>query len=189
MKILKAIIILVLSGSLLLAKTQTDEDPNLDLVISSAKSATKTLLDTLQQQMQEHMAKGGVMDALDFCSNEAYVLMDKVNSQLAKSISVKRISTKYRNPANKPQNDEIKVLKELESKKELPPFIVEKIDEHTYKFYKPITINKPVCLKCHGDISTNKELQTAISSKYPDDKAVNYKLDNLRGAVVVTIKR
>ena len=189
MKIFKATMILVFSGSLLFADVQTNKDQNLDFVINSGKSATKILLETLQQNMQEHMKKGGIMDALDFCSTEAYALTDKVNSQLPEGISTKRISAKTRNPANEPLSDEMKVLKELESKKELPASFVEKIDEHTYKFYKPLTIDKPVCLKCHGDISTNKELQTAISSKYPNDKAVNYKMGDLRGAVVVTIKK
>ena len=193
MKILSIVTALALGSVLLCADTSNTEDANIVSVINSGKLATKTLLETLQKNMQEHMKKGGVMDALDFCSTEAYALTDKVNSQLPKGVTTKRISIKYRNPANAPQVDELKVLNTFEetqsAKKVLPEYIVQKVDEHTYKFYKPLTINNSVCLKCHGDIGTNKALQSAINDKYPTDKAVNYKMNDLRGAVVVTIKK
>ena len=193
MKLLSIVTALALVSGLLYADALKAENANMVSVINSGKLATKTLLETLQKNMQEHMKKGGVMDALDFCSTEAYALTDKVNSQLPSGITTKRISVKYRNPANVPQADELKVLNSFEeiqnSKKVLPEYIVQKVDEHTYKFYKPLTINKPVCLKCHGDISANEALQKTIHEKYPTDKAINYKMNDLRGAVVVTIKK
>lgn len=193
MKILSIVATLALGSALLCANVLKAEDANMVSVVNSGKLATKTLLETLQKNMQEHMKKGGVMDALDFCSTEAYTLTDKVNSHLPSGITAKRVSIKYRNPANEPQADELKVLNSFQemqiTKKVLPEYIVQKVDEHTYKFYKPLTINNPVCLKCHGDISADKTLQTAIHEKYPTDKAINYKMNDLRGAVVVTIKK
>ncbi len=193
MKILSIVSTLILGGTLLYADAPKTEDANLASVINSGKMATKTLLETLQKNMQEHMKKGGVMEALNFCSTEAYALTDKVNSELPKGITTKRVSIKYRNPVNEPQDDELKVLNsfaEIETaKKALPEYVVEKVDEHTYKFYKPLTINNQVCLKCHGDISGDKVLEKAINERYPTDKAVNYKMDDLRGAVVVMIKK
>lgn len=187
---LKLSTILLLSSVLLNAQTLTPQDQEYANVVASGKSATKLLLETLQKNMQEHMKQGGVMGALSFCSNEAYTLTDKVNSQLPKGISTKRVSMKYRNPANEPQSDEVKVLNSFEkNNNNLPEFEVEKVDEHTYKFYKPLTINKPVCLVCHGDLTSNPALQKAIAQKYPNDKAFGYKMNDLRGAVVVTIKR
>ncbi len=193
MKILNVVAVLALAGALAYADAPKTEDTNLASVVNSGKMATKTLLETLQTNMQQHMKKGGVMDALNFCSTEAYALTDKVNSELPKGVSTKRVSIKYRNPANEPQADELKVLNsfaEMEvAKKVLPEYVVEKVDEHTYKFYKPLTINNQVCLKCHGDISGDKVLEKAINERYPTDKAVNYKMNDLRGAVVVTIKK
>ncbi|MDD2356679.1 MAG: DUF3365 domain-containing protein [Thiovulaceae bacterium] len=193
MKILSIVAALALAGALVYADVPKTEDANLVSVVNSGKIATKTLLETLQKNMQQHMKKGGVMDALNFCSTEAYALTDKVNSELQKGVTTKRISIKYRNPANEPQADELKVLNSFAeiktAKKALPEYVVEKVDEHTYKFYKPLTINNQVCLKCHGDISGDKVLEKAINERYPTDKAVNYKMDDLRGAVVVTIKK
>ena len=63
------------------------------------------------------------------------------------------------------------------------------IDKVSYvKVYKPLMINKKVCLKCHGDI-TNEKLKNTIAKKYPEDKATGYKMGDIRGAVVVTIKK
>ena len=191
MKATKILSILAVSSTLLLA--QSPKEDELQSVIKEGQIATKTLLQTLQKNMQQHMKQGGVTDALNFCSNEAYALTDKVNENLKQGIVAKRISAKYRNGANAPLPDEMKVLDSLqnlqESNKKIPPFVLKKVDEHTYKFYKPLVINKPVCLKCHGDISKDPDLQKSISKRYPDDKAVNYKMGDLRGAVVVTIKR
>jgi hypothetical protein len=187
MKLKSTALLLSMMSSLLCA--DTIKEKTLQSVLDDANMATKTLLLTLQSHMQEHMKKGGVMDALDFCSTQAYALTDEVNSKLPNGISTKRVSLKTRNPVNEAQSDEIKVLKDLESTKELPAYLLEKIDEHTYKFYKPLVIDKPICLKCHGDISTDKKLETAIKEKYPNDKALNYKMGDLRGAVVVTIKK
>lgn len=193
MKLVKLLSIMAVSSSLLLAQSQNKKSDELKYIVADGQMATKALLQTLQKNMKLHMKKGGVTDALNFCSNEAYALTDKVNENLKHGISVKRISAKYRNPANAPLNDEIKVLDSLQSLKDanavIPPYILEKIDEHTYKFYKPLVINKPVCLKCHGDISKNPALQKEILSRYPTDKAIGYKMGDLRGAVVVTIKR
>ncbi len=187
MKLIKTTLLVTMMSSLLCA--ETPKNSVLESVVNDGTQATQTLLQTLQSHMQEHMKKGGVMDALDFCSTQAYALTDEVNSKLPNGISAKRITLKTRNLANEPQTDESKVLKDLESKKELSPYVVEKVDAHTYKFYKPLVIDKPLCLKCHGEISTDKNLQSAINEKYPNDKAINYKMGDLRGAVVVTIKK
>ncbi|MBU0632376.1 DUF3365 domain-containing protein [bacterium] len=193
MKTTKIVSITLLCSSLLLAQTQKQHDEEIKSIVKDGQIATKTLLQTLQKNMKQHIKQGGITDALSFCSNEAYALTDKVNANLKKGISAKRISAKYRNPANAPLDDEMKVLDSIQTlkseKKKVPPYILKQIDEHTYKLYTPLVINKPVCLKCHGDIAANPALQKEISSRYPDDKAVDYKMGDLRGAVVVTIKR
>ena len=184
MKITKIITVVALSSTFLMAQT-----PKESSIIKEGQQATKLLLETLQSNLQAHMKKGGVMDALDFCSTQAYELTDKVNAKLPKGVVSKRISINYRNPANSPQADEFAVLQSLQEDNAttMPPYILKKIDEHTYKFYKPLVINNPVCLKCHGDLSP--ELKAAINAKYPQDKATGYKMGDLRGAVVVTITK
>jgi hypothetical protein len=194
MNILKSITIISLSATLLLAGqgNHKKKDNTLKSVVKTGQQSTKLLLKTLGKNMKKNMKAGGPMKALDFCSQEAYNLTDKVNKELNKGVSIKRISMKYRNPANKPSADEMAVLKALKTLKSanviLPKHIVEKVNATTYKFYKPLVINKQVCLKCHGDVQ-NKKLKAEIEKRYPNDKATHYKMGDLRGAVVVTIKK
>jgi hypothetical protein len=79
-------------------------------------------------------------------------------------------------------------MQKLLDEKKLPAYIVEK-EGDSYKYYKPLVIKKEVCLKCHGDISANKELSEYMSKTYPKDKATGYKMNDLRGAIVVEIKQ
>jgi len=192
MYFVKPLTLIALSSSLLFSAPQAKHDPALQDVVQKGKSSSKLLLKTLGSNMKKNMKAGGPMQALDFCSQEAYNLTEKVNKTLPKGVSVKRISTKYRNPANQPQTDEELVLASLQKLKEanviLPKQIIQKVDTTTYKYYKPLVMSKGVCLKCHGDV-VNKELKDAISKRYPEDKAMHYKMGDLRGAVVVTIKQ
>ena len=192
MNIIKAITIVSLATSLLLAAPQNKKDENLKQVVQTGKKSSQLLLKTLGKNMKKNMKAGGPMKALDFCSQEAYNLTEKVNKQLPKGVHVKRISMKFRNPANQPAADETIVLEALQKLKNanviLPKQIVQKVDGNTYKYYKPLVINKKVCLKCHGDIK-DVELRRAIEERYPIDKATHYKMGDLRGAIVVTIKK
>ena len=192
MNIFKSITIVGLAASLLLAAPHSKKDENFKQVVQTGKKSSKLLLQTLGKNMKKNMKAGGAMKALDFCSQEAYTLTQKVNKNLPKGVNVKRISMKYRNPANKPEADEAVVLEALKQLKSanviLPKQIVQKVDGNTYKYYKPLVINKKVCLKCHGDI-TDVELRRAIEARYPIDKATHYKMGDLRGAIVVTIKK
>ncbi|MDH4944230.1 DUF3365 domain-containing protein [Sulfurimonas sp. C5] len=161
-------------------------------VVHNGQTSTKLLMDTLGKNMQMHMKHGGPMEALDFCSQEAYNLTENVNTKLPKGVSIRRISLQTRNPVNAPTEDEAKVLQHLielqKENKPLPKKVVEKIDNNTYKFYKPLVITKPVCLKCHGDVQ-DKKLKSEILNRYPEDKAMHYKMGDLRGAVVTTVKK
>jgi len=192
MNILKSALLVSFSATLLLAGQGNKQDDTLKSVKQTAKKSSKLLLKTLGSNMKKNMKAGGPMQALDFCSKEAYTLTEKVNKELPKGVSVKRITLKDRNPANQAQKDEAAVLEALAKLKSanvvLPKLVVQKVDANTYKVYKPLVINKKVCLKCHGDIQ-NKQLKAEIEKRYPADKATHYKMGDLRGAVVTTIKQ
>ena len=185
MKKLPIATMMILTTSMLFASP--DES-----VVKTGQESAGLLLKTLGGNMKAHMKSGGPMEALDFCSNEAYTLTESVNKKLQKGVSVKRISSKFRNPLNTPSEDEQKVLDELQMMQDkgekIPPYVIKQIGEKNFKFYKPLTMDKPVCLKCHGDVQ-NEALKKEIAQRYPDDKAMGYKLGDLRGAVVVTIRK
>ncbi|MGB3961711.1 MAG: DUF3365 domain-containing protein [Sulfurimonas sp.] len=190
MKLLSSITFLALNTTLLLASPEVTKENQLEQIIETGDKSAKVLLKTLGSNLEKHMKSGGVMDAFGFCSDEAYPLTEGVNKKLEKGVSVKRISAKYRNPANAPTTDEMAVLESFKAMQEsnnLPAYLVKQIDEKTFKYYKPLVIEKEVCLKCHGKITKDSELDKALTQRYPLDTAINYDMNNLRGAVVVTI--
>ncbi len=192
MKKIKYFALLGLTSSLLIAAPVKKADIELDSVIKIGKRGSTMLLQTLGKNMKKRMKNGGVMKALDFCSNEAYSLTESVNRKLPNGVRVKRVSEKFRSPANKASSDELAVLKNFETMQKsniiLPPYLVQKVNKHTYKYYKPLLITKKVCLKCHGNIK-DIDLKRAIASRYPIDNALGYKMGDLRGAVIVTVDK
>ncbi len=192
MKRLKQILLLSLATSLLVAAPTKKAQVELQSVKKVGQRGATMLLQTLGKNMKKRMKDGGAMKALDFCSNEAYSLTERVNKKLPNGVRVKRISEKFRSPANKPSEDEVAVLKTFEQMQKaniiLPKHLIQKVAPHKYKYYKPLLINKKVCLKCHGDVK-DIDLKRAIATRYPIDNAMGYKMGDFRGAVIVTIDK
>lgn len=193
MKILTTLSLTAFATTLLIAAPQAKTADNIKEITKIGNQSSKQLIMKLGSNMKQHIKKGGPMDALNFCSTEAYSLTESVNKELPKGVHVKRVSSKYRSAANKPQDDEVKIIELFESMKNsqvvLPPHLVQKISDKHYKYYKPLTIDKPVCLKCHGNLNENDALRKAIHDKYPTDNATGYKMGDLRGVIVVDIER
>ena len=196
MKLLNTILLTTLSATLLLAAAPkaklSKQEQNLNYTIKMGDKSSKILLKTLNSKMKKKMVNKGVLKTFDFCSDEAYKLTQKVNKQIPKGVTVKRISSKYRSPANRPKDNEGAVLDSFEAMLKaniiLPKYLIQKVDSQTDKYYKPIIINDQVCLECHGEISKNIDLRRKSAELYPLDNAVNYKKHELRGAIVVTVK-
>ncbi len=189
----KKIALVMLCGAALAANPYESNKEELASVVKTGQEVSATLLKTLGGNLQQKMKAGGPMAAAEFCTTEAYNLTEDVSSKYGKDVQVKRVSLKERNPANQAKGEEKAILESLDTLQKsgvvLPPYVVERVNKETYKFYKPLTINKQVCLKCHGDIGKNQQLSQYLKSTYPHDKATGYNMGELRGAVVVTIKK
>jgi hypothetical protein len=192
MTFLQTITLFSVTSTLLLAGPQQAKNEQLKSVVQMGNKSSKLLLQTLGKNMKKHMKKGGPMDALNFCAEEAYTLTEKVNKQLPKGVRVKRISANVRNPSNVASANELAVLNTFESMQSanviLPKHLIEQVNPTTYKYYKPLVIKKKVCLKCHGTLK-DIELKRAINERYPLDNAKGYEMGDLRGAIVVTIDK
>jgi len=145
----------------------------------------KDLKGVLINQIQTN----GVLQAVSVCSDTAQVLTN--NFGLQKGVYIKRVSFKNRNENNFPDDFEKKVLnkfellhlnKELNSDTEHAEVVQE--GEFKYlRYLKPILVQAE-CLNCHGgETDIIPEAKQLIAQKYSDDKAVGYKIGDLRGAV------
>lgn len=159
-------------------------------IIETGNAVSSALMKQLAPKLKHEMQTNGLLSAAKFCNNNAYILTEEINLRQVKGVSVKRISLKERNPVNTPSEDERKVLESMQlmlDKNELPKYIITQ-ENKNYKYYKPLVIKKEACLKCHGDITTNPELSAFMKENYPLDKATGYKMNDLRGAILVEIQ-
>ena len=157
-----------------------------------AKQAIKLVGGKLKYTLGQKIQEGGFAKAADFCSTEAGNLAKEASKKLPNGVSIKRVTNKPRNSLNKATPNDLKVLNTIETKikkKEAPQMVVKKLDTNHYQVYKPLIIDAK-CLKCHGDATTrDKEAYKIIQARYPNDKAIGYKIGELRGAFLVDIKK
>lgn len=152
---------------------------------ATAMEFMKDLKGILINQIQTN----GILQAVSVCSDTAQVLTN--NFGVEKGVYIKRVSLKNRNVNNAPDDFEKMVLSkfammqqnnELNGETEYAE-IVEEGEFKYLRYVKPILVQAE-CLNCHG--SENEimpEVKQLISQAYPDDKAVGYKIGDLRGAV------
>jgi hypothetical protein len=126
----------------------------------------------------------------------AAVAQDLARKHEQEGWRVRRISEKYRNPADEPDADERAVLERwakahdagaLKPTDEYEEVITENGQRH-YRYMKPIFIAGPVCLQCHGaPDKLAPGVREALQSLYPGDRATGYAVGDLRGAISVRI--
>jgi hypothetical protein len=152
-----------------------------------AKDFTESLKSILMKEIQTN----GIISAVSVCSDTAQILTN--NYGITKGIFIKRVSFKNRNPNNQPDEFEAKALKyfeELKSSGKLDETseyfdIVEDNGVKVIRYFKPIIVQAP-CLNCHGSaMEIMPDVKKIIESKYPSDKALNYKVGDLRGAISI----
>jgi hypothetical protein len=156
-------------------------------------TATKALMGMLQANLMAAMKEGGPAHAVEFCAGEALALTDSVAGQLGPGISLKRVSSRHRNPVNAPDAAETKALRYFEEAREetgtLPEDWVQQTPSGELRYYRPVVMAEP-CLACHGDPeSLNPAVAEAIRERYPDDRATGYEVGDLRGLIRVSVSR
>jgi hypothetical protein len=155
------------------------------------RDAASEFMGRLKNILIKRIKSEGILSAVAVCSDTGQVLTNDFG--LMKGVYIKRISFKSRNKNNVPDEFESKVLKKFEQTKtegklttDTEHFEITKENDHQYlRFMKPIVIGT-ACLKCHGnEEKISAEVKELIAKRYPDDKAVDYKNGDLRGAVSI----
>ena len=129
------------------------------------------------------LEKDGTPAAIEVCRGVGAAL-DKEFSDLP-GVRVRRIGTRLRNPAHRPDAWEQQVLDDWQMLmgQRLPLEVVTEQTPGGLRIMRPILIHKRVCLRCHG--AANEILpatRARIREAYPDDKASDYEFGDLRGA-------
>lgn len=142
----------------------------------------KTSQQTLGKNLKAQMEKNGISGALEFCNTAAIPITDSMAT--VHNAKLKRVSDKPRNPNNKADEIELQHIatfkKQLAEGEEINPIYTKQGNQ--IEFYAPIITNG-MCLVCHG--TPGEELEytnlTNIKKHYPQDKAIGYEANEVRG--------
>ena len=154
--------------------------------------AIKELGSSLKSSLQMAMKESGPIAALEYCNVAAQDITKELSDTL--QLKVRRTSLKTRNKKNIPDDWEQKSLQVFTAQyiagEEIKNMYFHEIvttnnNDKIYRFIKPIPTGK-LCLTCHGS-NISADLAHKIKELYPDDKAVDFKLAEIRGAFSVTI--
>jgi hypothetical protein len=166
--------------------------------LERARQAAQQLKGELMKNLTAALAEGGAPRGVRVCAEIA----PGIAAGLSKDgMTVRRVTTRPRNPANAPDAWEKELLDALaaaHARGEQPAEIVEVTEEvvtpgsgraarRELLYLSPLTIAAP-CLQCHGDPSAiDPAVRAALAERYPRDRATGYKAGDFRGAVSVRI--
>ena len=158
------------------------ESIGLDYALSTKAQLGKNLMGTINKQ--------GITAAVTFCNERAYFLTDSMS--VVHSANIKRVSDKPRNQNNNANATElahIATFKKMVAEQKEVEAIVEE-HENLVKFYYPITTNS-MCLQCHGkpEEQIKPETLKTLNRLYPNDRAVGYEVNQVRGIWSITFKK
>lgn len=146
---------------------------------------------TFIKALTKAIADSGTHYAVKFCNLNAQSLIKDL--EIANNCKIGRISAKNRQILNAPVDAlDKKMLQDYELNHQSKNPIGSKVtqDKTVFKYYKPITIGMPTCLKCHGKPEQDIEPKTLeiIREKYPKDLATGYQLNDFRGLWKIVFK-
>lgn len=160
--------------------------------INKSKSIAGSMKKGLGGMLKQKLEKEGPVAAFSFCADNAIPATKKIAEE--NNVTIKRVSTKLRNPAlNTPDsldNEALAEFSKYKNENEAPKYLVLK-DKKTgvARFYEPMYV-MGMCLACHGEPSKMPEgVKSQISAKYPNDKAIDYKTGDFRGLIAIELKK
>jgi hypothetical protein len=159
------------------------------VLIAEGNATVAAAFKGLSAKLITAIKDSGVTYAIGYCNIQALPTLDSV-SRVYK-VSISRVTDKYRNPNNMADSMEMKLLERYKdisrNGNTLSPTVIH--NNTGPVFYKPIVI-QPLCLNCHGNISEDITDSTlaVINKLYPNDKAIGYKINEIRGLWKINFK-
>jgi hypothetical protein len=142
-------------------------------------------------KLEGAVQKEGMQKAMQYCVLRNYPFIDSLEK--AEHVLIRRTSDKLRNPMNKADSTEASLFAAYQynythniSTNSHPPLMEEKY----LLFTAPIVI-ETTCMECHGVVGKDisEENYKIIKAAYPQDQAINYKPEQLRGMWSIRIDK
>jgi hypothetical protein len=156
-----------------------------------ARKISNELMETVRGLLLQEIQKGGLSSAVRVCSELAQEMTNRFSRQTGDYL--RRVSSRYRNPKNAPDEYERRKLQEfdrLNHEKKLSDEYAETVEEQGVqylRYMKPLTVG-PLCVTCHGPKENiPPEVRIILKEKYPEDRATGFLVGDLRGAISLKI--
>ncbi len=154
------------------------------MLAQEARALIKTYAGQLKSALSQSIKKDGAIAAINVCAR----MSPKISFKLSEDSSwtINRTSLKPRNSANEPdaweQSVMEKFLKQQQNGEVLHSIEHFELTENDtiFRYMKAIPTGQ-LCLTCHGT-NIASDLKEAIAVYYPDDKATDFKMGDMRGA-------
>jgi hypothetical protein len=154
-----------------------------------AQQLAKTHMKKLKKTLQGSIIASGPAASIKVCSVSAPAIARSLGTQHDWHIA--RTSTRVRNPNNRADAWELRVLQKfaIKIKKGAPvkgleeTAVVNLNGKSAFRYMKAIPVSN-ACLTCHGR-KISGSVATAINDHYPSDQATGYRKGELRGAVTL----
>jgi hypothetical protein len=161
-----------------------------DPALARAHQAAAALTSELLGRLRKELDAGGPAKAITVCSEIAPAIAARFSRD---GLTVCRVGTRVRNPANAPDPFEAAVLARWQEAigRDVAPHEedawVEAGGVRTLRVIRPI-MTGTLCLACHGQVSSlDPAVRAVLAERYPADRATGYRAGDLRGAVSVTV--
>lgn len=130
------------------------------------------------QKVLSRAEREGWAGAVRYCQAAAETL---TRYQTARII-LRRVALRYRNPQNKLADSLDHLAYEHYAKTQSQESLIWELPSGELRYYRPIYIQMPQCLKCHGKLEDlDGPALAQIRKYYPGDKARDFRLGDLRG--------
>jgi hypothetical protein len=152
------------------------------IVLEEGMFHIKGFMKTLKPTLDSALAQDGSgVIAMGTCKSIASKMVDEYNN-VTPNVTIRRTALKYRNPLNKPDNIDKKVMYELEDKRDFKPVAIDM--GNSYRVYKPIKMEAK-CIVCHGSSDKiSPKVMAMIKHDYPKDMATGFNVGDFRGVVI-----
>ncbi len=146
-------------------------------LVQLGDSLTTLRQQLLLQRLLQVSEKEGWGGAVRYC----HVAAETLAFYEMGEIYLQRIAERYRNPKDKLQDSlDHAAFAYFQKAGAKTPMVWKTASE--WRYYRPIYIIMPTCLKCHGSQADLDALAlTEIRKHYPGDKATGFRMGDLRG--------
>lgn len=158
--------------------------------VARARTAADSLGPDLMGMLMKELTVGGPESAVVICADSAQARTARHSRD---GLRIRRVGTRVRNVANTPDSTETRILAYMQGELDAGRPLKEVVevaragDGWEVRYMRPIALLDR-CTACHGnDAQIPPAARALITARYPEDRAVGYAPDDLRGAISVRV--